>query len=249
MKCNRFAVERLRNQEWFQFYTEYKALVEQHKATALSISALFKDFLALYADADKALEIIRKSATTEKLAEADTQRDNTLRGFNNAAKAMLNHFDPLKVDAAKRLQIVINTYGDMARKYYDEQTASIYNFMQEMKGKYAADITLLNLNDWTTQLEADNKAFDTLMKSRYSDDSKNTNLRLQSIRTETDRNYRDTLDRLDALILINGAIQPQSTFIIELNTRSQRYENILAQRQGRAAAKKENKEQGQNNAP
>ena len=243
MKCNRFVVEKLRNEEWFQFYTEFKSLVEYYGADALNIDALFSAFVALYADADEALEIIRKSATTAQLADSDTTRDGTLRGFNDAVKSALKHFDPLKCEAAKRVQIVINTYGNMARKSYDDETASIYNFLQEMNGKYAADITLLGLSDWVTQLDAENKAFDALMQSRYAENSEKTNLRMQPIRVETDRNYRDTLDRLEALMLINGDVPPYATFVNELNTRTQRYENILAQRQGRAAAKKNKTEQ------
>jgi len=34
MKCNRFVVEKLRNEEWFQFYTEFKSLVEYYGAAA-----------------------------------------------------------------------------------------------------------------------------------------------------------------------------------------------------------------------
>ena len=243
MKCNRFVVDKLRNEEWFQFYTEFKALVEQYTAAALNIDALFSVFVTLYAAADEALEIIRKSATTAQIADADVNRDGTFRGFSNAVKSMLDHFDTLKRDAAKRVQIVINTYGNMARRSYDDQTASTYNFLQEMTGKYAADIALLGLGDWITQLDADNKEFDSLMKNRYDETSERTNLRLQPIRLETDRNYRDTLDRLDALTLINGAIPPHSTFINELNSRTLRYENILAQRQGRAAAKRNKSEE------
>jgi len=243
MKCNRFVVEKLRNEEWFQFYTEFKTLVEQYRPSSLNISPLFSVFVTLYADADEALEIIRKSATTEQIADSDAARDGTLRGFNNAIKSSLDHFDALKRAAAKRVQIVIDTYGNMARMYYDEETASIYNFLQEMKGKYAADITLLALTDWVERLETENKEFDTLMKNRYSEVSQKTNLRLQPIRTETDRNYRDTLDRIDALILINGSVPPYSAFVKDLNARTLRFENILAQRQGRAAAKKNKSEQ------
>ena len=242
MKCNRFKMELLRNEEWFQFYTEFKTLVQSCDPTVLGIDALFSVFLTLYADADEALEIIRKSATTAQLADSDTTRDGTFRGFIDAIKSALNHFDPAKREAAQRLQVVTNTYGNLARKAYDEQTASVYNFLQEMTGKYASDVALLNLTDWVAQLDANNKAFDALMQNRYTEGSEKTNLRLQPIRLETDRNYRDTLDRLDALMLINGDAS-YASFVNELNTRTVRFENILAQRKGRAAAKKNKTEE------
>ena len=238
MKCNRFKNEDLRNEEWFQLNTEFKTLVEQYNPATLGIEVLFNKFLPLYANADEALEVIRKSATTEQIAEADNVRDVVFRGFADSVKSAQNHFDSAKRDAAKRIKIVLDKYGNIARKSYDEETASIYNLLQEMNGTYANDIATLGLGDWVSQLEADNKAFDALMQTRYGETSSRTELRMVNVRTETDRCYRDTLDRLDALMLINGDEQ-YAPFVKDLNTRIDRFSNIIAQRKGRSAAKKE----------
>ncbi|MDR1601347.1 MAG: hypothetical protein LBS42_02845, partial [Tannerella sp.] len=64
MKCKKFRIEDLRHEEWFQFYTEFKTLAGQYTPSALNIDVLFVTFVTLYAGADEALEIIRKSATT-----------------------------------------------------------------------------------------------------------------------------------------------------------------------------------------
>ena len=241
MKCKRFRNEDLRNEEWFQFYTEFKTLVEQYNPETLDIDTLFTQFLSLYNDADEALEVIRKSADTKQIADADTTRDNVFRGFADAVKSAQNHFDSAKREAANRLQIVFDHYGNIARKSYDEETASIYNFIQDMKGSSAAEITTLGLGDWVTQLDSDNQAFEALMVDRYDETSSKTSLRMAEVRKETDRCYRDILDRLDALILINGN-NDYTPFVKDLDTRVDRYSNIIAQRKGRSAAKKENPE-------
>ena len=238
MKCKRFRSEDLRNEEWFQLNTEFKTLVEHNNPEVLGVSVLFDKYLSLYTDADEALVIIRKSAITEQIAEADSIRDSVFRGFTDAVKSSQNHFDTAKRDAAKRLKIVLDKYGNIARKYYDEETASIYNFIQEMNGAYADDVATLGLTDWTAQLEADNKAFDALMQTRYSETSAKTELRMVNVRIDTDRCYRDILDRIDALMLINGDM-PYATFVKELNTRVDRYSSIVAQRKGRSVAKKD----------
>jgi hypothetical protein len=235
MKCKKIRVEGLRNEEWFQFYTEFKALVEQYGAQTLDIDALFSAFVLLYADADEALEIISKSATTEQLAEADNKRDTVFRGFADAVKSALNHFNADKRDAAKRIQVILDHYGNVVRKLYDEETASIYNMLQDLQAK-AADIELLGLADWLEQLNADNQAFDALMKSRYDETAAITTLRMKNVRVEADRCYRDILDRLDALMIVNGE-QAYELFVRALAVRVERFDNILAQRQGRAKAK------------
>jgi hypothetical protein len=125
MKFRRFRIDDWKNEEWFQFHTEFKTLAEPYSPATLNIDALYATFLTLYANADAALEIIRKSATTEQLAEADHARDVVFRGFSDSVKAGLSHFNPAKREAARRLEIVINHYGNIARKSYDKETAAI----------------------------------------------------------------------------------------------------------------------------
>ncbi len=242
MKCTRFTIEDLKNEEWFQFFTEFKDLIEQYGASALDIDALFATFLALYADADEALEIIRKSPITEQLADADSRRDGIFRGFADAVKSALNHFNPAKREAAKRLHVTFDHYGNIARKPYDEETASIYNFIQDMNGANAAEIDILGLNDWVVQLEVDNKAFAALMKNRDAEGAGKTELRMKDVRTEADRCYRDILDRFDALVIVNGK-DKYAPLMKELGVVVNRYNNKIAQRKGRAAKSK--KEDGQ----
>lgn len=232
MKCKRFRNEELRNEEWFQFYTEFKVLAEQHTPQALHIEALFATFTKLYADADEALETIRKSATTEQLTESDNIRDNLFRGFADAVKSARNHFDPAKKEASRQIQIILDQYGNIARKPYDQETASIYNFVQDINAK-AADVDLLGLADWIAQLDAENKNFEALMRNRYGEAASKSALRMKEVRLEADRLYRDILDRLDALMLLNGE-EAYAPFVRELSVRVERYSNLLAQRKGRS---------------
>jgi hypothetical protein len=236
MKIKRFRNEDLRNEEWFQFYTEFKEIIEERFPGTLNIEALFATFLILYANANETLEIIRKSATTEQLAEADTTRDIVFRGFYNAVQSALYHFDAMKRAAAKRLQVVLDHYGNIGRKSYDEETAAITNLLQDFTSAYASDIALLGLGDWLAQLDADNKAFRNLMKTRYTEDAGKTDLRMKDVRKDTDRIYRDIIDRIEALMLINGETE-YAPFVKELNVRVERFADILAQRKGRAAKK------------
>jgi hypothetical protein len=242
MKCKRFNLANLRNEEWFQFFTEFKALVEQYYPGMLNIEELFAVFIMLYVDVDQALEVIRKSATTEQLVEADNDRDIDFRGFVDAVKSALSHFDPAKSEAARRLQIVLDQYGNVARKSYDAETASIYNLVQEMNGAHAADIALLGLGDWITRLDADNKAFEVLKNTRYSEEEGKPAFRVRELRKKIDSNYRDMLDRIDASILLNGETQ-YAAFVNAHNIRVDHYNNIIAQRKGRNAKKKDETEQ------
>jgi hypothetical protein len=236
MKCKRFKTDRLRNEEWFQFFTEVKALIEKHNPGALNIDVLFAAFIILYAAADEAMEIIRKSANTELIAAADQARDMTFRGFAEAVKSASKHFDHVKREAARRLSIVFDHYADTPRKAYDAETAAIHNFLQEMNGANANDVAILGLNDWVRQLNTENDAFDTLQKARYDEITEKTSFRMQEVRKDTDRNYRDMLNHIDASILLNGESR-YAPFVNALNVRVEHYRNIIAQRRGRKKEK------------
>ena len=234
MKTNKIALASLHNEEHFQFQTEFKDSVTKAGAETLQISDAFAIFLLIYAQELEALQVIRKSSTTEQLANADTDRDVIFRGLVDAIKSALNHFDAEKRAAAARLIIVFEQYGNIARKSYDDETAAITKLVGESRNSYAADVEILGITDWFSELDARNQAFDGLMKNRYSEDAEKTGLRMKQVRKEVDAAYRTIANRLDALMLINGT-NGFETFVNELNSRVDKYNNILAQRKGRNA--------------
>lgn len=234
MKTNKINLNLLRNEKHFQFHTEFKASVSKYGAQALNIEAAFVTYETLYPQEQEALQVIRRSATTEQLASTDAERDDIFRGFADAAKSMLNHFNPDKRQAAMRVKVVLDQYGNVARKPYDEETAAITKLVQEARGRLAGDISSLGLTDWLAELDSKNKAFDALMKSRYTEDAAKTELRMKEVRVEIDAVYRAMADRMDALMLING-VTPYEPFVRELNARVDRYNDTIAQRKGRNA--------------
>jgi hypothetical protein len=238
MKTQRFEYEKLRNEEHYKFYTEFKELVLAADATTLNISDLFAAFLVLFAQEGEALNLILKSAFTAALADADLLRDTTSRGLRQSVKGFANHFVAAKQKAAANIQIVLDSYNDMEVKPYDQETAAITALLLELTGNLAADVQTLGLGDWVAELQRTNDAFDTLMKSRFTDDAGKTTLRMKQTRKAADQCYRQIIDRVDALILING-VAKYTAFISELNQRAERFSNTLAMRQGRSAKKED----------
>jgi hypothetical protein len=131
---------------------------------------------------------------------------------------------------------VFDHYGDVVHKSYDAETATIYNFLQEVNENNANDIAVLDLSEWIRRLDVVNKAFDTLQKQRYDENAKKAKLRMADIRKETNRNYRSMLNHIDASILLNGEAQ-HAPFVNALSVRVEHYTNIIAQRKGRAKKK------------
>ncbi|MGL5912573.1 MAG: DUF6261 family protein, partial [Bacteroidales bacterium] len=175
---------------------------------------------------------IRKSSYTQQIADADAQRDTLFRGFVDTIKSAHNHFNPNSREAARKLQIALDHYGNIAQKSYDEQTAAVYNLLQDLNEKYALDISLLNLGEWVEHLQSSNIAFSELIKERDDESGSSSNLQVRTVRIDISKIYRDMLNRVDALVLINGAAKHEG-YINDLNARTERYEQNQAQRKGR----------------
>ena len=231
MKILRIRLDSLRNEEWFQFMTEVRDLIVLFTAQALSIVELFVLFLKLYADADAALEIIRKSPETEKMTEADHLRDQTFFGLHTSVRAAVHHFDPVQSEAARQLTIVFDRFGNLAHKAPNEETAGIYNLVQELRGTYAEFIATLQLTAWVEELAARNDAYEALVKARNEEVAARPKLQVKQARRELDGVYRQIVERIEALCLVQG---PDSftPFIDRLNAFVARYNNVLAQRRG-----------------
>lgn len=235
MKISDFALSRLRNEEHFQFFTSFRDLVLVFTAQALKIEALFTLFQMAYANELTSLDVIRKNAISDDLVDADDERDSVFRGMCDAVKSALNHFSSDIRIAAKRLQAVLDTYGNLAIKPYDAETGGLNSLINDFTTTYAIDVATVGLTEWVTELLAKNKAFDDLKNNRYSDEAAKTILRMKQERVKTDAIYRQITERINALVVVEGDAA-YAGFVNELNKRIEGYENTISIR--RAKGKK-----------
>lgn len=234
MKTNDLSLSLLRNEEHVQFHTDFKSLVETSNAAKLKIEEGFAAYLPIYNDELEALDIIRKSAITDDIAQADTLRDSIFRGMCDAVKSALRHFSPDVQKSASCLNVVLDHYGNVTKKPYDEETAAINSMLIDLNTKNPADIAATGLAGWLAELQAKNDAFDTLKKNRYTDEASKTSLRMKQVRIQADAAYHAITSRINALIIVNGETA-YIGFVNELNKRIESYSNLLAQRKGRNA--------------
>lgn len=233
MKVIRIDASRLRNDEHFQFQTEFKDLVTQTTPSVLNIQSLFDSYTALYAQEDEAYKKINKSVFTEEIQAADQKRDRTFRSFADINKAYLNHFKEASANAAKRIQIVFDTYGNLSQKPLNEETSGIYNLVAELKDNHMDDINTLELEEWLIHLEQFNLDYDTLVKNRYDEAAAKTTLVLREVRTQIDEVYRRITERIEALYIVEEENEIFENFIRRLNVVVEKYNNTVAQRYGR----------------
>ncbi|MBP1616884.1 MAG: hypothetical protein H6Q14_711 [Bacteroidetes bacterium] len=241
MSITRIKLNQLRNNEHFQFHTEVKGLIADTNPAVIKLENQFPAYVALYQDEDTALKRIVKNSFSTLRVDADLARDRTFSGLAAASSAALNHFDPTVEEAARRLKIVFDTYGNVARLPLNEETAAITNLLQELKGKYAPEIQTVGLGGWVDQLAADNTAYSDLVKSGRDEDAERTEIVVKEARNAIDKTYRQLVERVEALIVVEGEAA-FAEFVRKLNLIVDKYNLTLAQRKGISEANAKKKE-------
>jgi hypothetical protein len=223
------------NESHFAFHKGVQTKVEKYTAATLGIETLFASYLTQLQREDTALEVIRKSGLTATIEEADHKRDNLFRGLSLAIQSACLHYDAAKQQAGLALQVVMDHYGNVAQKMRDAETGAIMNLASELKDNHAAELIALSLNAWVDELETANEEFKDLRESRDAEGGAKTSLRMAEERPATDDIYRAMVERINALMIVNGEAT-YGAFVNELNVQIEHYKQIIAQRKGMATA-------------
>jgi len=231
MKIKKIYASKLRNGEHAQFYTEVNDLIVGITPAVLGIDTLYPEFLAALEDEFEAVNLIRKSAVTDELEQADQPRDLLYRGLCDTIKGSLNHYNPEVQQAAARIMVLFQTPGNMAMLPYDEETLALKKLNKELTTFYTDEMVALGIEQWVSQLMAKNDTFDELMKMRYNEVSKKTPFRMRSMKAIVQTAFQKLTFRIEALIELNGDAD-HAEFVAELNTIIQRYNNIILRREG-----------------
>jgi hypothetical protein len=226
----------LPNELHFRFHTENDALYAKYGETQLGISEFVTPFRGRLADLDTALERIRKSAETERIAAADHDFDTSFSGLAEYARSCLHHFDPAVRRAAENLDVVFRHYGNIGKESYRQELASSHNLQQDLRAR-STDVTALNLEPWIAAHEQTAASLAALLDERTGETAQQTELRVRQVRREVDAVYQQITDRIDAMINLHGK-EFVPGFTAEYNAHATEYKNKLAQHLGRIHAGK-----------
>jgi hypothetical protein len=230
-------VSRLPNDEHYQFFADVDRTIVATGAGAVKIIKEYDAFRKCFNNEDTAYKNIGKSEFTAKLKKADSARDFSFAGLRNVIIGATSDLDPEVAESATRLKIPFGSYGNLARKGGDSESAGITNLLQELNGKYANDVIKVNLTARIAKLDAENKAYIALTDELKKEGASKTPLKVSECRKATDKAFAAIVERVNAAIIMEGE-EDYAEFVREINFIIDRYRNHVAQRDGRASAKK-----------
>jgi kynureninase len=133
-------------------------------------------------------------------------------------------------------------FGSITRQPYHEQLGSSANLLQELRAR-ATDSTC-GLAPWADAHEQASKKLAALLGGRTVEVSQQSSLRMRDTRLSSDAMHRKILDRIDAMVNLNGK-DFAGGFFAEYNTHATEYKNKLAQHLGRVKKSEELKTKNQ----
>ena len=228
---------RLRNETHVEYHEVVDGILLKYDPVALGYKAKYDNYHTAFNSEVNVLDIVQKSPYTQEIVTQDELRDNVYQGLVTATRSFLFHFNESKRKAAERIEMVINSYGKIKRKTYDQETAAIDDLLRELFTAYSDDVALLGIGEWTNRLADDNEQFKNLMQARYQEISQRPASRMAIARKELDTVFAALLKYIEALMTVAGDISAYLPLVAELNSVTTRYRNLLAQQQGRRKAK------------
>jgi hypothetical protein len=234
MKTSKINLTSLQNDEHVNFNTEFVADIKKIGAENLEDRNLVESFIGKVEAETLINKTLIKSLITSQLATLDHELDHAYRGTLNLVVSNINHFNPQKALAADAVKLVFDRLGDVPHMGYSKEVTEVNKLVTTLNSQYAAQVTLLGLDEWITQLDSKCKTFVALMDQRTSDETAKPELNMRSARHETDNLYNQITAIFDAHLLIGNNPNIQK-LIASHNTRIDKYKQTVNQRHGRNA--------------
>jgi hypothetical protein len=222
----------LQNDEHAGFHTYVDDYISEAGAAALNIDKQSADHKLKLAIEKTVLDMVQKNIFTVRVNAADKVRDKPIRGFSKVVKGMLHHFNPAMAQAAYNIDVINEKFSELIYLPNEQQTTAEESYITALKAAMA-DITMLGLTDWLTEIETTENAFVALVKSRNNEDDVKPAFNMKTARIETDDAYNAIVDRINAFITIDGDAK-YATLVTKINNRIDQYTTAIAQRKGHA---------------
>lgn len=219
----------MNNAAHFTFVSNMAQRAAKDAAVAEKCAAQVEALRAALASEDENLQISAKSLTTDKIASADRLRDQLYAGYKKAVKG---YADFPVAEMAEVLSQHIKDYKINPQSQLDAETGLLVNFIQDLEGKFKAQVKKLGLSVFVEQLKAANESVRELTAQRTDERSAKTAGALKAARTASDEAYKELATNVNARAVIEGEAD-YAPFIAYANTEIEHYKReVLGGKKG-----------------
>jgi hypothetical protein len=175
-----------------------EVLAGASQAVKDALGTLFATFI-IWNDRELAqMEWVKKSELTEKIAEADHRMDRALLALKAQVHAMEFSLTTSIAEAAHRLSIMLDGYGTVYRKPYDEQVGDVEVIIEQLHGPYFGDVMTLGIHALLMDLNGAYTEFRTLFEQRGAASLQKPEDSFTTVRSEEDKVYHRITEKINA---------------------------------------------------
>ena len=149
-------LHRMNNGAHFLYVSNVLARAEADTKVSEKAAAQVSALKTAVAQEDRDLKLSQKSLLTDDIAQADRDRDQLYIGYKQAVKGFLNLPVENLAQAAKVLNQHIIDYAIDPQEQLDKETGMLVNFLADLEGKYAEQVSALSLTPFVTALKEAN---------------------------------------------------------------------------------------------
>lgn len=191
---------------------------------------LFQNLNSKLPTYDKALAQIRESEETKKIALLDKTRDADIQALRDSIKPYRNSKSEEKKQAYTAIKIVLDEYKNITQESYEEETKKINTLLSILKEEaYQKHISVLKIEDFITEVEESNKAFNDAFALRSVQTLQKETYNTKALRKEITDLYRKLANyTLTMADIKQGEFFPKALEVI--NNSRKYYADIIARR-------------------
>lgn len=203
-EIQQISVSHMANAAHFLFVSNVADRAEKDAVVSKACAAQVKALRAAVTAEDENLQTSAKSLTTDKIVDADKERDRLYAGYKKAVSGYVSFPDEGMAEAAKILVQHLKDYKIDTRMQLDKETGLLVNFIQDLEGKHKAQVDALLLGAFVEKLKAANEEVRALTGQRTDERSAKTAGALKDSRTASDEAYKLLIMHVNAHALIEG---------------------------------------------
>ena len=188
-------------------YNFMLAVAEKAKADAKvyeKAKALTDALVAAVAKENEVLVLTKKNETSDAIGEADRMRDAYFRGYRDGVQGFARFPAGAQKTAADKLAQHLKDYRIDPKMQLDRETGLMTNLVEDLTGKFAAQVTALGLGPFVEGMKAANEEVRKGLASRDAENSVIAMGAMKAAREKTDGAYLSLAKRVNAYAEIEG---------------------------------------------
>lgn len=238
-KISTFSLALMHTEECFGFFK----LVKEETAllTGEAVKPAIEAFTTAYDAFDGALKDTASTPGGMLATQCDARRDFAYRGLAAFVKVVAQyHPNPDFRNRAQEAKDILDKYGDPTSLPQTKESGILHNLLQDLAGLDGEESEAAGMKPFIDELDAAEEAFLKAVKQRTEEDAQRVTGIVKQTRTATETAYRQLIDVVNALSVLNPSDESYTTFADHLNALIDRQKTVLKARNTAKAKKMKN---------